>query len=194
VGCSRTTSNPSSVAAPEAAALRGIDESGVRAPRDGGGAATAWTVIMAPSAGASSCTTSSTASGATSGSPSDSTTSSGTPSGVRGSLIGASLRAAPTTTSTAVVPVAAAVPEGEDLGKKRSKRMKPQKRRKGREKAGQTEVSKHPYRDIWPAGWSHLEPQPSWPRPLTAPSRGTVSPRLLLRPRQSLPLLWPSPP
>jgi hypothetical protein len=38
----------------EAVALRGADESGARAPRDGGGAAIMRTAIMAPSAGASS--------------------------------------------------------------------------------------------------------------------------------------------
>jgi hypothetical protein len=50
---------------------------------------------------------------------------SGTPSGVRGSLTGASPGATLTTTSAAVVPVTAAALEGEDLGKKGSKRMKP---------------------------------------------------------------------
>jgi hypothetical protein len=61
------------------------------------------------------------------------------------------------------------------------------------ERAGQTEVSKHPCRDVWPVGWSHLEPQTSWPRPLTAPGQGPVSPRLLPRTRQPLPLSWPPP-
>jgi hypothetical protein len=79
---------------------------------------------MAPSAGASSCTTTSTGSGATSGSPSNSTTSSGTPSGVRGSPSGAGVGVAPTATSVAVVPVAVVAPLGEDLGKKGNKRMK----------------------------------------------------------------------
>jgi hypothetical protein len=90
--------------------------------------------IMAPSAGDSSCTTSGTASGDTSGSPSDSTTSLGTPSRIRGSLIRAGLGATLTTASSIAMPNAAAAPEGEDMGKKGSKRMKPQKKEKrGRE-------------------------------------------------------------
>jgi hypothetical protein len=84
-----------------------------------------------------------------------------------------------TIASTAVAPVTAAAPEGEDLDITGSKRIK--KGKKG-ERAGQTEVSKHPCRDIWPVGWSHMEPQTSWPRPLTMPGRGPVSPRLLPRP------------
>jgi hypothetical protein len=110
------------------------DKTGVRAPRDGGGAAVVRTAIMAPSVGASSCATSGTASGATSGSPSDSTTSLGTPSGVRGSLIRAGPGATLTTTSATALPVATVAPEGEDLGKKGDKRIKPQKKEKrGRE-------------------------------------------------------------
>jgi hypothetical protein len=45
-------------------------------------------------------------------------------------LTGAGPGATPTIASTAAVPVAAAAPEGEDLGKKGSKRMKPQKKEK----------------------------------------------------------------
>jgi hypothetical protein len=47
----------------------------------------------------------------------------------------------------AAVPIVVAPPEGEDLGKKCKKR--------------QTDVFKHPCRDVWLAGWSRLEPQPS---------------------------------
>jgi hypothetical protein len=118
---------------PDAAALRGADKSGARAPRDGGGAATAWTAIMAPSTGASSRTTSGNGSGATSSSPSkSSTTSSGTSSGVRGwpsgagpgvTLTAASTAAVPMTEAT--MPVVVAALEGEDLGEKCNKRMKP---------------------------------------------------------------------
>jgi hypothetical protein len=72
---------------------------------------------------------------------------------------------------------------GSGPGQKGSKK----KRRKKGERAGQTEVSKHPCRDVWSVGWSHSEPQASWPRPLAAPGWGPVSPRLLLRPRQPLP-------
>jgi hypothetical protein len=104
-----------------------------------------------PSAGASSCITSGTDSGATSGSPSDSTMSLGTPSGVWGSPSGAGPGVAPTVAFVAAVTIAVATPEGEDLGKKGDKRMKPHK--KG-EKAEQIEVSKHPCRDVWLAGWS----------------------------------------
>jgi hypothetical protein len=54
-----------------------------------------------------------------------------------------------TTASAAVVPVTVATLEGEDLGKKGNKKMRPHKKKgeKG-EKAGQTEVNKHPYRNI----------------------------------------------
>jgi hypothetical protein len=160
-----TTAIPLPVAAPEAAALRGTDECGAHAPRDGGGAAAARTAIMAPSARASSYTTSGTGSGAASGSPSNSTTtSSGTPSGVRGSLSRAGPRVTPIAASTAAVPMAeaampivVAAPEGEDLGKKCNQRMKPhwKKGKKERDKVGQIEVSKHPCRDVWLVGWSH---------------------------------------
>jgi hypothetical protein len=133
---------------------------------------------MAPSAGASSRTTSGTASGATYGSPSDSMTSLGTPSGVRGSLTGAGPRAALTTASAAAAPITVAAPEEEDLDKKVVREWK--KGRKKGERAGQTEVSKHPCRDIWPSGWSHSEPQTSWPRPLEVSGWGLASPWLLL--------------
>jgi hypothetical protein len=49
-------------------------------------------------------------------------------------LTGAGPGATPTIASTAVVPVAAAAPEGEDLGKKGSKKMKPQKGENGERK------------------------------------------------------------
>jgi hypothetical protein len=47
------------------------------------------------------------------------------------------------------VTVVVAAPEGEDLGKKGNKRMKPHKKR---EKEGQIKVSKHSRSDIWLAG------------------------------------------
>jgi hypothetical protein len=86
------------------------------------------TAIMTPSAGDSSCTTCGTGSDATSSSPSDSTTSSGTPSRVWGSLTGAGPGVALTAASVAVVPIAVAAPEEEDLGKKGNKRMRPTKK------------------------------------------------------------------
>jgi hypothetical protein len=77
----------------------------------------------------------------------------------------------------AVVPVTVAASEQEELGKKKmsSKNEGPLK------KAGQTEVFKHPCRDVWLAGWSHLEPPPSWSQPLRVPIRGPTSPRQLLQ-------------
>jgi hypothetical protein len=62
-------------------------------------------------------------------------------------------------TAEAVVSVAVTTLEGEDLGKKCNKRIKPHwKKRKGGEKARQTDDSKHPHRDVWLMRWGHLEP------------------------------------
>jgi hypothetical protein len=121
-----------------------------------------WTATMAPSVGASSCTTSGTGFGATSGSPSDSTTSSGAPLGVRGSLTGTGPGVTPTAASAAAVPITVAAPEGEDLGKKGNRRMKPHKknkckrRRRWAQKAGE-----------WEYGFVHSVPPPIYP-PLQA--------------------------
>jgi hypothetical protein len=81
---------------------------------------------------------------------------------------------------------------GSGPGQKGSKRMKKRGKKKGG-RAEQTEVSKHPCRDVWPTGWSHSEPQTSWPQPLAMPGWGPASPRLLLRPQQLLPSLRPPP-
>jgi hypothetical protein len=156
-----STSIPLPVAAPEVAALRGTDECGAHAPRDGGGAAAARTAIMAPSARASSYTTSGTGSGAASGSPSKSTTtSSGTPSGVRGSLSRAGPRVTPIAASTAAVPMAeaampivVAAPEGEDLGKKCNQRMKPHWKKKEKKRETKWDKSRFPNTPVGTFGW-----------------------------------------